>query len=241
MIQLNLLPDIKKELIKAQRLRNLTVSICIIATIGAGGVLVILGGTLGGQAIQKNMLSNRIRDNFNTILDEKENNNLDNYLTIQNQLTHLDAIRERQVVYSRVFDFLAQINPAPPNNIRLSSLQIGGPMGGGGNPNTVTISGTTASFATLDNFRNVLITARMRYSKGSDGDVQRENLFASVLVSEASLSQSHNDDEGAVSFTIIVDFNPMALNVNVDMENIILDVAGEVDADTPIFRAGEQQ
>lgn len=241
MIQLNLLPDIKKELLKAQRLRNLTVSVCIIATIGAGGVLVLLGGTLGGQAIQKNMLSNRIRDNFNAILDEKENNNLDNYLTIQNQLIHLDAIRERQVVYSRVFDFLAQINPAPPNNIQLSSLQIGGQMGGGGNPNTMTITGTTASFATLDNFRNVLITARMRYSTDSDSDVQRENLFTSVLVSEASLSQGHNDDESAVNFTIVIDFNPMALNVNVDMEDIVLDVAGEVDINIPIFRAGEQR
>lgn len=237
MIQINLLPDIKKELLKAQRLRNLTISICIFATIAAGVVLVILGGTLGGQAIQKNLLTNNIRNNFSEILDKKENNNLDNYLTVQNQLSNLDTIREAQSVYSRLFLFLSQINPAPPNNVELSSLQIGDTRLGMSSPNSMTISGTTTSFAALDNFRNALTIARISYAESPDSDVQRENLFTAVSVTDASLSQDHRDGVSVVNFIIVTEFNPMAFSNRVDTESITIEIAGHVsNNDTPIFR-----
>jgi len=244
MIQLNLLPDVKKEFLHAQRLRNLVVSVCIFITIAAGATVAILGGVMGGQAIQKNMLTNSIEENFQKIASKQENDNLNDYLTVQNQLSKIDELKASQSIYSRLFSlpdnnpgFLQQLNPRSPNNVSLNSVQIGGAGSEVGNLNAMTISGTTATFATLDNFRNVLSAAKIRYSEGPDSEVKPpESLFESVEVTESALSQDANS--GGVSFTIVVVFNPMAFNVKTT--NIQLEVPGDIDSNQAVFKEGEQ-
>ena len=61
MVQLNLLPDVKKEFLQAQRTRNAVVTICIFVSIIFVAVLIVLGVVMGGQAIQKTVVTNDIK------------------------------------------------------------------------------------------------------------------------------------------------------------------------------------
>lgn len=213
MIQLNLLPDIKKEYLRAQRIRNLVVSVSIIVAIASGAVVLVLSGILGGQAIQKNVLNGSIEDNYGKINNAKENDNLNNYLTIQNQLGNINELKAEQPTYSRLLDYLRQLIPDQQDfTVSLSSVSVDGAG------NTITISGTTPTFKSLAVYENILSTVRFSYSvapqdnNSADNPVETERLFASVIA-QGSLSQ--DESSGArVNFTIDLVYNPLAFDTN---------------------------
>ena len=60
MIQINLVPDVKQEMLRAQRMRNITISISILAGLMAGGAVVAMGLVLGGQAVTENVVASQI-------------------------------------------------------------------------------------------------------------------------------------------------------------------------------------
>ena len=60
MYEISLVPDIKAQLLKKQKLRNLIIFICIIVAIACGGVLLILSTIAGGQSIQIGLQKNEI-------------------------------------------------------------------------------------------------------------------------------------------------------------------------------------
>ena len=60
MISLNLLPDVKKDLLRVRRERNLVVSISVIVVGASIGVLLLLSGTLGVLIGAKALMENGI-------------------------------------------------------------------------------------------------------------------------------------------------------------------------------------
>ena len=52
MIQINLVPDVKQEMLRAQRMRNFTISMAIVVGLVAAGVVVILGLVYGAQVVE---------------------------------------------------------------------------------------------------------------------------------------------------------------------------------------------
>ena len=239
MLQLNLLPDVKKEFLRAQRMRNIVITVCTFATVAAVAVLLILGGVMGGQALVKSNLTNSISNFKSDIAQEKTDKNLDDYLTVQNQLRHIDDLKAQHMTYSRLLGFLKQLNPVAPNNVSLSAASISGTNSSSGNANTMTLTGTTASFASLDKFKNILASARVSYSANPDSDVIEEPLFdtASILVTEASLAQ----DSGGVNFTVIMNYNTAVFSPNAIVQNDgnLIIPSGATDPNLPVFKEGE--
>jgi len=223
MLQLNLLPDVKKEFLKAQRQRSLVMTISIIASVAAGGIVVILGLVMGGQLVQKNLTTNKINEHVATIEKAQEDKQLNEYLTIQNQLSRIDNLKESQAMYSRLFDYLKQLNPASPNNVELNSVIISS-LGDGAEAefaggNTIELQGTVANFEALDVYKTTLSLTTATYSEGgkSDkddkGDSVKEPVFSAITVRDAGLLQTDNG-EMKVSFTINVVYNPAIFNIN---------------------------
>ncbi|MEZ6330533.1 MAG: hypothetical protein R3B12_00730 [Candidatus Saccharimonadales bacterium] len=86
MIQINLLPSIKAEYVKAQRTKRTVITISIIAVAVSLGVVGLLSSVAyGTQQLQLNNLKNDIAKSEQNIKDVKD---LDKILTIQNQLLH---------------------------------------------------------------------------------------------------------------------------------------------------------
>lgn len=228
MIQLNLLPDVKKDLIHAHRQRNFVISICIFISIAAGSVVVILGGILGGQAIQKGILTESISKSKQTIETKKSDDQLNEYLTIQNQLSQIDVLKSDQLVYSRLFQYLKQLNPASPNNVSLASIKVTSPDAKAATPSTKVrfeLQGTTSNYAAQGVFETTLSLAKLSFSKSKDANVQTQALFSSVKTTASAITRDNQLD-----FTMILECDPVAFDSSI--LNIKLEIPSETTSDS---------
>ncbi len=191
MIQLNLLPDIKKEFINAQKTRALVMSVSIIVTLGAIVLSVLLFVYVTFlQQFQITLATNDIKgkqQQLNGISD------LSKYLTIQNQLAALPDLHANKGIYSRLLNFLPVLNPNSPNNIQLSQLQMTA------TDKLVSLTGSTESFESLNVFVDTLQNAIVTY-KDSSGQQQTSKIFDSVFVQSSAIDKSNGGNK--VSFTV---------------------------------------
>ena len=261
MISINLLPDVKKELLRIRRERNLVVSISILAVGGSIAALVILGGILGGLNIAKVVMESGINKNKATINSAIEDKQLNEYLTIQNQLAQIDGLKDQQLVYSRIMDYLVELNPASPNNVSLSTVDL--EMSDAAV--SATIEGVVDNFEALNVYQNTLLSAELVYEEkteddggdisegddsndssatddtdttnelGTNDDSTTDNTNAKreKLFSEVAVTDSgySNNADGGVSFTISVVFSENAFSQAIDDDSIRIEIPKETTSD----------
>jgi hypothetical protein len=202
-VQLNLLPDVKKEYLQSQRSKNTVISICIFTTIGALGLAAIffllvylvqpgLIGATQGQIDAKTKQLKAVKD-------------IDKYLTVQNQLKSLPELHNGKVLYSRLFGYLKTLNPAPPNNVRLASLQVDEEN------KEISITGASDNFQAFTVFQDTLKNATLGY-KADGQDQTPAALFdpASIVVDQQDLTRS--DGKQSLSFTMRIKYNEVAFS-----------------------------
>lgn len=203
MIQLNLLPDLKKEYIKSQKTKGLVISVSILVTIGAVGLSALLFVYVTFlQQIQINLATDDINQKETQL---KAVTDIDKYLTVQGQLAALPDLHNNKGSYSRLFDYLGVINPSSPSNINLSNLQLSA------DTKTMILTGTTGTFETLNVFVDTLKNAEITYKVNSQGDTLKDKMFNQVLVQASGLA--HVSGKNLVSFTVKVVYNPVVFDV----------------------------
>lgn len=261
MISINLLPDVKKELLRIRRERNLVVSISILAVGGSIAALVILGGILGGLNIAKVVMESGINKNKATINSAIEDKQLNEYLTIQNQLAQIDGLKDEQLVYSRIMDYLVALNPASPNNAELSTVSL--EMSDGSV--AATLEGKTQNFEALNVYKTTLASAELVYEEktedddedtsesddssdnsstgdtdsssetGTNDDSTTDNTNAKreKLFSEVQVTEQgySNDADGGVTFTMSVVFGENAFSSTIDDDSIRVEIPKETTSD----------
>lgn len=154
MIQFNLLPDVKLEYIKAQRLRRLMLSISTIVTIAAVVIMVLL--FVAVDVAQKKHLKDLSRDVTTYSKKLQDTKDLNKILTVQNQLSALTNLHEAKPAATRLFDYL---NLVTPNSADINNFAVD--FGA----HTVTITGTADSLATVNQYIDTL-----KYSLYVKGD-----------------------------------------------------------------------
>lgn len=160
MIEINLIPDVKQELIRAQRVRTNVITVSVLISIIAVGLVVLLVlWVYGGQTVRSLLLDNEIKDRSSKLAAVEDINNT---LTIQNQLSKLSSLHNNKPVDSRIFDVLQTVNPPAPNDIKINSLKIDA------SSNAVTIQGQAANgYAALEVFKKTLGATTLKYTKDS--------------------------------------------------------------------------
>lgn len=121
MIQINLIPDVKRQYLQARRTRDIAISISILASIAAVGVVVVLLLALGAQA-GREVLADRTIDSEYEKLSSVEG--LSDMVTIDNQLSLISGQHANKSTHSRVFGILQAINPAQPNDVRFTDVTV---------------------------------------------------------------------------------------------------------------------
>ncbi len=214
MISLNLLPDVKKDLLRVRRERNLVVSISVVVVGASIGVLLLLSGTLGVLVATKALMENGIKNDEQTIKQAQKKKQLDKYITIQNQLKQIGKLKSDQQVYSRLMDYLTQLNPAAPNNVQISSAMIEAPAGSSGSTSssssssasadgiTMTIEGKTTNFSALDVYKNTLSKAQLSYeveeedtSSDSESSANSDGTYSKETSSDSDSSDSDSQSK----------------------------------------------
>ncbi len=160
MIQINLVPDVKQEYIRAKILRNSVISVSILIGIGVVGLAVVLGVVLGGQLVAESIQDNSIKTESAKLMSVKD---LDKTVTIQQQLDKIDEQQNSKLITSRLFDTILAINPQAPNDIKVISLKV--------NPEEkkITLEGSAANgYIALETFKKTLTNTYIQ--SGSEGE-----------------------------------------------------------------------
>lgn len=119
--EINLVPDIKNDMIKAIKLRNLIFFLCIIVASASVAVVVVFGTIVGGQTIIIDGKDNSIKQLSDKIKDYKD---LNEFLTIKDQVGNIGTITNDKKVFSRTFNILNAIIPTGADYINISEVNI---------------------------------------------------------------------------------------------------------------------
>jgi len=161
MIEINLVPDVKQELIKAQRVRVSVISISILTGLIAAGVVVLLAiWVFGVQTARSVILDNTIQSESETLASVEDVNDV---LTIQNQLSRISEMHDNKTITSRVFDILTTINPSEPNNVAVTNLLLDLET------STITIEGQAANgYPALETFKKTIEATTLRFNQNDE-------------------------------------------------------------------------
>lgn len=119
--EINLVPDVKGEMIKALKIRNLTFFICIMVALGSIATIVVFAVIAGGQRSVVDGKKGTLEALSSKIINYSD---LSKYLTIKDQLSNLSAISDNKKLLSRTFNLLSALLPTSGDTITISALNI---------------------------------------------------------------------------------------------------------------------
>lgn len=219
MIEINLIPDVKRELIKAQRTRSVVITISIIVSIISIAAVAILAVYIFSvQLIRGNLLDSAIKDE-NAKLTKVED--LSKMLTIQNQLTKISELNNNKKITSRIFNMLDNINPPAPNDIAMTSISVDTSL------QSVSIEGQAAvGYSALEIFKKTIAGAKVKYTDG-EGKQQYADLASNISTKDVSYGE---DSSGAKVLRFSVDFTytPELFALISKDESVVITVNGNV-------------
>src|SRR5690606_18284923 len=144
-------PDVKLELIKAQRARAAVISFSVISSIVVVGIVVLLAAyVFGGQALRNSAADSEIEKKGQEFMEIED---LSEILTLQNQLRVISDLQEESKMTSRVFDMLSSVMPPTPNEGRISQLNIDSET------STIRLQGQTSGFDSMEIFKKTIAAA----------------------------------------------------------------------------------
>ncbi len=191
MIEINLIPDVKQELIHAERIRSVVISASIVTGIVAIAIVVVLSAwVFGVQTVRSALDDNSIKSGGAQLAGVQD---LSKVLTIQNQLTKISQLNDEKHVDSRVFDVLAAVIPPAPNDVKISNLVIDAPT------NNISFEGQTAGYDSLETFKKTIDGAVMTYT--TDGQAQQTKLAADISTTDVSFGEDTTGQK-VLRFTI---------------------------------------
>lgn len=217
MIEINLIPDVKQELLRAQRTRAIVISGAIVTSIiAAGAVVLLLVYIYAVQNIRGFSLDSQIKDR-NAELSQVED--LSKILTIQNQLSVINSLNDNKNINSRIFDVVSAVVPPAPNNVLISQINVDN------EESTVTLEGQTLNFNSMEVFKKTLDSAIIVYTENGE---QKEVKLASTLNSGEVTYGSNANNEKVIVFTISFEFPEELFSPKLSTIAIKLSVNGNV-------------
>jgi type VI protein secretion system component Hcp len=199
MIQLNLLPDVKLEYIKAQRQRRLIFTVSAIASIVAIGILLAL---LAVGGLQKKYLGDLNDDIAAASSKLKGKPEIDKILTVQNQLNSLTALHDAKPAASRLFTYLNQVTPA---EVSIGDFKVDFVE------QTATITGTTTTLGSVNKYIDTLKFTTYRTGQGNDQS-DATKAFSNVVLSSFSLEGDDKNGKPA-KYTVTLNYDPVIFDL----------------------------
>lgn len=195
MIEINLIPDVKQELIKAQRMRATVISGSIVASIIVGAIVtLLLLYVFGVQTVRSNILDGQIKDGAAQLAEVED---LSKILTIQNQLTKISDLNSKKNIDSRIFDMLSAVTPSGDNAVQFSQITISD----NAEVQTIRLEGQTRAYDSMEVFKKTLSSGVIEFTR--DGEVQTVNLASNISTSDVSYGE---DASGKKVLRFVVTF-----------------------------------
>lgn len=175
MITLNLLPDIKREFLRSQRVKKLFILGAIMVSGVFVGAVVLLGLYIGSQKLHLNSVQSDIDESLAALQAQSE---LSKVVTIQKQLSSLPGLHEANPATDRLLGYLEIVVPV---GITLSSVEIDFDEG----ENTAILSGAGPDPKAINVFVDTLKNANFNY----DGNETPFQPFSDVVLESVSVGE----------------------------------------------------
>lgn len=203
MIEINLVPDVKQEYIKARRVRTLVISSAILVGLASVGIVVLLAVYLFfGQALRSNAADEDIKRKSN---DLTQISDLDKTLTVQQQLSNISKLHNDTNVSSRFFDMLAAVNPQAPNNVTFSLARVESETG------IVRLEGQAVNgYSAADVLKKTILGTSLSF-KDDNGENVTVPLTKTVSMSELSFGEDASGKK-VLRFTLTFEYDPAFLS-----------------------------
>ena len=202
MIEVNLIPDVKREYLRAQRMRNMVVSVSIMVMIVAGGAIAVLGVGLGAISAAGLVKDGEIKSGYRQLSGQSGVNDI---VTIQNQLAHVSELDKARGINSRVFEVVSEVNPPARNNIKISTIRFKP------SETSIAIDGSAAnSFTATDIMKKTILNTKIQYR--DDSSTKEVPLASEVTITNTTYAQE-SDGSTALHFTLTFSY-PKELTSN---------------------------
>ena len=187
-------------------------------TIIAGAIVAVLAVyVFGAQTLRNAVADQQIKDGGAKLAKVED---LSKILTIQNQLTKINAINDAKPIDSRTFDMLQAIIPPAPNQVTVSSVKIDAEAG------SITLDGQTPTYPSLEAFKKTIAAAYVRYKDDDKKDIDV------VLAADLSLTNvSYGEDSTGnkvLRFTVSFSYAPELFASTISNPTIVLINGGNV-------------
>lgn len=197
MAQFNLLPDVKLQYIKTQRLKRMVTVLSILIAGGLLAVFIIL--LLYVRVAQKQHINALDKDIDAAVATLQEQPDLDKVLTIQNQLNSLPALHQNKVISSRLADYLAKLTP---NKATISNAGVDF------DENTISLQGNANSLKTVNKF---IDTIKFTKYTANVAGAEKSNAFSEVVLENFTVSTADGSSSGELltTYEISLTFDPL--------------------------------
>jgi Tfp pilus assembly protein PilN len=226
MIQLNLLPDVKQQYINAQKQRRMFTSVSVLVM---GVAVIILVLLFGYNLALKKHLHDLNKDIADSSQELKSKPNINNILTVQNQLGSLPSLDASKPAASRLFT--TYLNELTPSSVAISDFSID--FSG----RTITITGTSSSLSNVNQYIDTLKKTTFTTTAYS----AKAPAFSNIVLSTFGINTQTSSPSQAASYTITLAYNPTIFNIAesaVTLNVPSITTRADVNSPTDLFQAG---
>lgn len=217
MIEVNLLPAVKREYLKAQQMKHAVIVGSVLISAIAVVVLALL--YMYVNIVQPQHQKNIQKDIDAAQQEIKSKENGVKIVTVQGVLETLPGLQDQKLITSNLFTYLTSFTP---REVSYSNIKLD--LEG----NTLVLQGTATNFEQANILANNLKSAKFTYKQ--DDDQQTATPFSNVIFDGLSRSDQAQDGK-SVSFQITLTVDPVifsqavkdgAISVNSSSEDLLL-------------------
>ena len=213
MIQINLLPEVKQEYLKAQQMKHIVLVSSILTTLIIVTLTVLFFVYV--SVIQPQYQIAVQKDIDSSLNDLKQKSDAQRIVTVQGVLEQIPGLKDKQLVTSRIFDYLKQFTP---RNVTYSRVNVNLETG------TLTLTGSSNSYEDAQVLANNLKSAQFSYYQNDSQQTLKP--FSEIIFSSLSKSESNKDGK-AVSFEITFKFDSSLFTPGISKQTIKVNASSE--------------
>lgn len=213
MIQINLLPDLKQEYLRAQQLKH---AVIVAAVLISAVAITIAALFFAYVQIVQPQYQKSVQNDIDQKLEEmKTKPDAQLLVTVQGVLEQIPALKDQQQVVSRLFPYLREFTPRSVvynrANLSLDTAAI-------------TLSGSTVSYEQAHVLANNLKSAQTTFRQGDT----EQTITPYTGIVFGSLNKVDNVSDGRpVTFEITFQFNPILFQPTISNQKTEVNASSE--------------
>lgn len=213
MIEINLLPQVKKDYLKAEQMKHTVIVASVLLSIVSIVIVALLFAYV--SVVQPQHQKNVQEDIDSGLTDLKGKENAVKIVTVQGALDSLPGLEDTELATSRLFTYVAGFTP---RSVSYSNIKLNV------DESSLTLQGTASNFEQANVLANNLKGATFNYVQSESK--QSAKPFTNVVFDGLSRSEQAQDTKN-VSFQITLTFDPIIFNQSIDGGTLKVDASSE--------------